>query len=67
LRIAAASRFHDRRLEAKVSLEIVITGLDPVIHPLGKARYEDRWMPGSSPGMTSAFLWREASEDVAGS
>jgi hypothetical protein len=38
---------------------IVITGLDPVIHLLReicflrKICYEDRWMPGSSPGMTS--------------
>jgi hypothetical protein len=36
-------------------IEIVITGLDPVIHLLRKNFYEDGWMPGSSPGMTGAF------------
>ncbi|HEX9588119.1 MAG TPA: hypothetical protein VGA15_10295, partial [Bradyrhizobium sp.] len=35
---------------------IVITGLDPVIHLRTKAFCEDGWMPGSSPGMTSAFV-----------
>jgi hypothetical protein len=35
---------------------IVITGLDPVIHLRTKAYCEDGWMPGSSPGMTSAFV-----------
>src|SRR5262245_44664440 len=29
----------------------VIAGLDPAIHPLRSASF--RWMPGSSPGMTS--------------
>jgi hypothetical protein len=37
--------------------EVVITGLDPVIHLLRTVCYEDRWMPGSpvyakaSPGL----------------
>src|SRR5450631_4244592 len=38
-----------------IPIEIVITGLDPVIHLLRKTFCEDGWMPGSSPGMTSAF------------
>jgi hypothetical protein len=41
---------------------IVITGLDPVIHPLRKILDEDRWMPGSSPGMTNSFPRRDAPE-----
>src|SRR5882757_3578231 len=35
---------------------IVIAGLDPVIHLRTKAYCVDGWMPGSSPGMTSAFV-----------
>src|SRR5450432_1812560 len=45
-----------------IPIEIVITGQkrvfapgDPVIHLLRKIFCEDGWMPGSSPGMTSAF------------
>jgi hypothetical protein len=33
----------------------VITGLDPVIHPLRKKFHEDRWVRGSSPHMTEFF------------
>jgi hypothetical protein len=40
-------------------IDIVVTGLDPVIHPSSKElSYEDGWMPGSSPGMTSGFVVR---------
>jgi hypothetical protein len=39
-----------------VSIVIVITGLDPVIHLLRKSCYEDGWMPGTSTGMTSVFV-----------
>jgi hypothetical protein len=43
-------------IEIVTTIEIVITGLAPVIHLSSKAtRYEDGWMPGSSPGMTDAF------------
>jgi hypothetical protein len=34
-------------------LFVAIAGLDPEIHPLRKDFPEARWMPGSSPGMTS--------------
>jgi hypothetical protein len=40
---------------AKTVIGIVITRLDPVIHLLRKAYYQDGWMPGSSPGMTDAL------------
>jgi len=32
---------------------LVIAGLDPAIHRFRKSRLEERWMPGSSLGMTS--------------
>src|SRR5262249_28433013 len=32
----------------------VIAGLDPAIHPLRKTSCEERWTPGSSPGVTRA-------------
>jgi hypothetical protein len=37
---------------AKTVIGIVITGLDPAIHPARKACYEDGWMPEAGAGMT---------------
>src|SRR4051812_19171318 len=33
--------------------EIVIAGLDPAIHPVRNASFEDGWIRGSSPRMTT--------------
>jgi hypothetical protein len=42
--------------------QLVITGLDPVIHLLQKKFCEDGWMPGSSPGMTINSILRRCEE-----
>jgi hypothetical protein len=41
--------------EEREMLLIVMAGLDPAIH-LKKNSGEERWMPGSSPGMTSSAI-----------
>jgi hypothetical protein len=38
-----------------VSQQLVIAGLDPAIHPLRQDSFEEGWMPGSSPGMTTEY------------
>jgi hypothetical protein len=39
-------RFHRRSI-------FVVAGLDPAIHQSRKDSREEKWMPGSSPGMTA--------------
>ena len=43
--------------EEREMLLIVMAGLDPAIH-LKKNSGEERWMPGSSPGMTRVSYCR---------
>jgi hypothetical protein len=41
-----------------------MAGLDPAIHLLRELLFEKRWMPGSSPGMTSRLAMQL--RDLAG-